>query len=105
MRQAIIKATQLFDTPAPEPKRPGATGDKCKIRPAERLVFVCENMDLTIYDSEVEAVIADWKAGLHLADIAERIGRDPDEMAIIIIGLGHRGRLGERPGGYAGCAM
>ena len=105
MRTSTIKATRLFDTPEPEPdnRRKGAKGDQYKLRPREPLVFVCENMDLALYDSEIATITEAWKAGVHIAEIAERIGRsDVDEMAIILIGLGHRGRIGERPGGYAG---
>ncbi len=76
--------------------------DIAKIRPAERLYIACEDMDLSWYPSEVRQVIEDWEAGVPLWEIAEKLKRDPDEVAVLLIDLARRGAIRKRRGGVYG---
>ena len=76
--------------------------DKAKLQPRERLYIACEDLDLSWYHHEVRQVIADWEAGVPLGDMASRLGRDPDEVAILLMDLARQGRIKPREGGVYG---
>jgi hypothetical protein len=50
----------------------------------------------------VEQVAQLWRKGLHIADIAEKIKRDIDEVAILIMDLARRDVIEPRKNGVAG---
>ncbi|MCL6635493.1 MAG: hypothetical protein K6T29_06960 [Peptococcaceae bacterium] len=47
-------------------------------------------------------MIGQWNAGVPLGDIAGMVDMDPDDIAIILIDLARRGRIGRREGGALG---
>ncbi len=72
---------------------------KLKLRPSE-LYIACMDMDFSWYPWEVEQVIADYNAGLMLAEMAARVGnRDIDELFLLLLDLARRGKIQARGGG------
>lgn len=51
---------------------------------------------------ELKEVARLWKNGVHLGVIAEKVKRDPDDIAILIISLVRRGKVKKRTGGAYG---
>lgn len=78
------------------------TAPDYKLRPRERLHIALEDLDLSFTRAEVAAVIEGWRRGDHVADIADRIRRDPDEVAVLLIDLARCGRIARRQGGVFG---
>lgn len=76
--------------------------DSRKIRPREELYIALSELDFSWYPGEVEQVAQLWRKGLPVADIAERMERDIDEVAILIMDLARRGIIEPRKNGVAG---
>lgn len=51
---------------------------------------------------ELKEVARLWKNGEHLGTMAEKLKRDPDDLAILVISLVKLGKLRKRPGGAYG---
>jgi len=70
-------------------------GDAWKLRPKE-LYIACDGMDFSWYPGEVELICQMYVEGKRLADMSERVNRDPDEVAILIMDLARNGRIKPR---------
>lgn len=84
--------------------RPKGKRDKAKLSPPEPLHIALEDMDFTWYADEVGQVARWWAEGLPLEAMAARLGREMDEVGILLIDLGRRGKIRERDGGVYGSA-
>ena len=76
--------------------------DSRKMRPREELYIALSELDFSWYPGEVEQVARLWRKGLHIAEIAERMERDIDEVAILIMDLARRGIVEPRKNGAMG---
>jgi hypothetical protein len=50
-------------------------------------------------------VIAYWNSGYHISEIAEKVNRIIDEVAILIMDLVRKGKIEERKGGVFGAEV
>ena len=76
--------------------------DSRKIRPREKLYIALSELDFSWYPNEVEQVAQMWRDGIHIADIAEKMKRDIDEVVILIMDLARRDVIEPRKNGAAG---
>ena len=76
--------------------------DSRKRRPREELYIALSELDFSWYPGEVEQVAQLWREGLPVADIAEKMERDVDEVAILIMDLARRGVIRRRKNGALG---
>ncbi len=76
--------------------------DKYKLRPQERLYTALLNLDFTWTRAELRDVMRLWNSGAHIGEIAEVVGRDGDEVALLIMDLVRNDRLKPREGGVYG---
>lgn len=76
--------------------------DSRKMRPREELYIALSELDFSWYPGEVEQVAQLWREGLHIADIAEKMKRDIDEVVILIMDLARRKMIGPRKNGALG---
>jgi len=63
---------------------------------------VLAELDFSWYPGEVEQVAHLWRKGLPVADIAEKMKRDIDEVVILIMDLARRDVIEPRKNGVAG---
>lgn len=66
------------------------------------LIFEEDDFSFLWTKSEIRKVQTLWNEGRHIADIADEIERDQDEIAMLIIWLARHGRLRKREGGVLG---
>jgi len=78
------------------------TKDKFKLRPKESLIIALDDLDLSFTKEETEAVLDFWGEGKHIADIAEYMKRDQDEVAVLIMHLARKGKIEYRKRGVLG---
>lgn len=64
--------------------------------------IACFNLDFSWSEKQVKRVIAYWNSGYHIAEIAEKVDRIIDEVAILIIDLARKEKIEERQGGVFG---
>ena len=76
--------------------------DSRKMRPREELYIALSELDFSWYPGEVEQVAQLWREGLPVADIAEKMERDIDEVAILIMDLARQKKIEPRKNGAAG---
>ena len=76
--------------------------DSRKRRPREELYIALSELDFSWYPNEVEQVAQLWRDGLPVADIAEKMERDVDEVVILIMDLARRMMIGQRKNGVLG---
>ena len=76
--------------------------DKFKLRPKEALVIALDDLDLSFTKAEIGAVLDFWGEGKHIADIAEYMKRDQDEVAVLIMHLSRQERIAKRKMGVFG---
>lgn len=76
--------------------------DLKKYRPAELLYIALDELDFSWYAAEVEQITELWAKGWPVRQIAKRYGRDPDEVAVLIMDLARRKKIQQRPGGAMG---
>ena len=76
--------------------------DSRKMRPREELYIALSELDFSWYPGEVEQVAQLWRDGIHIADIAEKMKRDIDEVAILIMDLARRDVIEPRKNGAMG---
>ena len=76
--------------------------DSRKMRPREELYIALSELDFSWYPGEVEQVAQLWREGLHIADIAEKMKRDIDEVAILIMDLARKNKVRRRKNGVFG---
>lgn len=60
------------------------------------------DLDFTWTKKQVKRVIAYWKSGYHIAEIARKVDRIIDEVAILIIDLARKEKIELRKGGVFG---
>jgi hypothetical protein len=75
--------------------------DKWKLRPPE-LIIALEDLDFSFLPEEAETTKKMWHDGKHIADIAEKLQRDIDEIAILIMHMARRGEIEKRKSGALG---
>jgi len=73
-----------------------------KLRPQEELYIACTDMDFSWKQAEIDYVIQEWKAGTHISDIADGLGRDVDEVAILLMDLARKRKILPRENGVFG---
>lgn len=66
------------------------------------IYLAAEDMDLVWSLSDVRKFDAAWRDDVPLAEIANMLGRDTDEVAILAIDRARRGRIQPRKGGLFG---
>lgn len=76
--------------------------DKWKLRPETNLIIALEDLDFSWFPQEIALVQKMWNTGCHIADIAEKIERDQDEVALLIIHLARQGKIQLRKSGVFG---
>jgi len=74
-----------------------------KLRPQERLHVALDDLDFSWMPAEVERFRRYWAAGRSVYEIAERLGRDADEVALLAMDQARSGVIEKRPGGAWGC--
>lgn len=79
-----------------------ARHDALKLRPRSQLTVLLDQLDLTATPHELRTVRDGWQSGDSVGDMAERLKRDPDEVALMIMHLARQLRIGPRPGGAYG---
>ena len=57
------------------------------------------------YWEEVDEFISMWGDGLHIADIANRLGCEPEEVFVLALDLTLQGEIGSRKNGVFGNAQ
>lgn len=78
------------------------TKDKFKLRPKQKLVIALDDLDFTWLPSEIALVKTMWDFGYHIADIAAKVKRDQDEVAVLIMHLARKGKIEKRKTGVLG---
>lgn len=73
-----------------------------KTRPKQRLYIALEQLDFSWYQDQVELVIELWNKGVHIKQISEELGRDSDEVFLLLMDLIRRKRIKERKNGIYG---
>lgn len=75
--------------------------DKWKLRPPE-LIIALDDLDFSFLPEEAETTKQMWQEGKHIADIAAKLKRDMDEVAILIMHLARQGLVERRRMGVFG---
>lgn len=87
--------TRVFDA--------GPVTTKLKPRKrAEQKVIILENLDFSWLRSDMDRAAEMWQAGVPVPEMADELGREPDEVLMLVIHLARRGRIGSRKGGLLG---
>ena len=73
---------------------------KKKKRP--RMVIILEDLSFEWTAEQISNFRAMWEAGISLPDIAAKLGRDADEVALLVMHEARQGRIEPREGGWAG---
>lgn len=73
------------------------------IRPREELYIALYDLELGFTQREVLRLRVRWREGASVLAIAAELGRDPDEIAALIIDQARAGQIGRREGGLLGC--
>lgn len=76
--------------------------DKLKLRPKESLIIALDDLDLSFTKAEIGAVLDFWGEGKHIADIAAKVKRDQDEVAVLIMHLSRQRKIAKRKMGVLG---
>lgn len=76
--------------------------DRLKLRPKSELIIALSDLDFSWFPEEVGKVKQLWNQGLHIADIAEYMKRDQDEVAVLIMHLARKGKIEKRKTGVFG---
>lgn len=62
-----------------------------KTRPKKPLYLMLEDLDFSWYEEEVDQVKEMWNDGSHIEKISDKVNREVDEVALLIIDL-HRNK-------------
>ncbi|GAF14903.1 hypothetical protein JCM19046_3535 [Bacillus sp. JCM 19046] len=65
----------------------------------ERLYIINEDLEHGWTLNQLNGIRDQWNDGESLRDIAEHYDADPDSIVLVLIHLGRRGKLKQRPGG------
>ncbi|RKN86777.1 hypothetical protein [Paenibacillus ginsengarvi] len=69
------------------------------------IYIACEDMEFVWRQTEINVFKQLWADGSNCLDIAKKLDRDPDEVALLIMDLGRKGlipRWGKNTGNYPG---
>ena len=80
----------------------GPTRSKSDMNSFYNDYIACFDLDFSWSEKQVKRVIAYWNSGYHIAEIAKKVDRIIDEVAILIIDLVRKEKITERPGGVFG---
>ena len=64
--------------------------------------IACEELNFTWNEKQIEDAIYYWNKGYHIDYISDRVERNIDEVAILIMDLRRKGKIKERIGGVFG---
>lgn len=67
--------------------------------------IACFDLDFSWSEKQVKRVIAYWNSGYHIAEIAKKVDRIIDEVALLIIDLARKEKIDEREGGVFGAKV
>jgi len=68
-----------------------------------RAIYIAlEELDFIWDQEDVKAFETMWDLGWDCGRIAAELGRDPDEVAILVIDRARAGKIERRPGGWFG---
>ncbi len=70
--------------------------DRLKLRPKNELIIALDDLDFSWFPAEVAKVKQLWNQGLHIADIATKVKRDQDEVAVLIMHLAREEKIAKR---------
>ena len=76
--------------------------DCLKYRPKLPLYIALLDLDFSWYPAEVTKVVGLWRRGKSVHQIAKAVGRDPDEVTVLIMSLAREKKIAPRSGGAAG---
>ncbi|MCY9508508.1 helix-turn-helix domain-containing protein [Paenibacillus larvae] len=65
-------------------------------------IIVCEDMDFLWSIADIKQIKKMWKLGYSVEKMAQKLNRDPDEVAILIMELFRHGEIKDRPSGARG---
>ncbi|WDL97817.1 helix-turn-helix domain-containing protein [Alicyclobacillus sp. ALC3] len=85
--------------------RADRSAERTMVNSRRSLYLAGEDMDLVWSVADVRKFDAAWRDDVPLAEIAEVLGRDADEVAILAIDRARRGRIQPRAGGVFGKAV
>ena len=68
----------------------------------QKIYLACENMNFIWGEAEVLEFEKLWRAGCGLFEIADKLRRDPDEVALLVIDRSRQLRIKPRLGGIWG---
>jgi hypothetical protein len=74
----------------------------CHFRQRNNIYIALEEVDLTWSLGEVMDIREMWNAGVPLTDIARKVKRQPDELALLIFDQAIQGKIQKRDGGIFG---
>lgn len=76
--------------------------DRHKLRPAVELYIALDGLDLSFLPNEVQQFVTLWEKGHSMYDIATRMNRHAEELAVLLIDLSMRKKVIARNGGLLG---
>lgn len=76
--------------------------DKLRLRPQSELMIVLDDLDFSWFHQEAALAQKMWEAGFHIADISEKIDRDQDEVALLVMHLSRQRKIAKRKMGVLG---
>ena len=76
--------------------------DKAKLRPVDELHIALQDLDFSWYPVQVQEAKKLWKEGWGVDEIAQKVGREGDEVFLLLLDLGRKGRIKPREGGVFG---
>lgn len=76
--------------------------DLKQYRPGEEIYIACYDMNFSWLQQDVKKVIRLWEYGLSLKEMGKHLRRDLDEIAILLMDLGRKGKIKPREGGVYG---
>lgn len=76
--------------------------DRHKLRPMVELYIALDGLDLSFLPDEVTQFIDLWEEGLSMYDIAAKMNRHAEELAVLLIDLSMRKKVIARNGGLLG---
>lgn len=65
----------------------------------ERLYIINEDLEYGWTLNQLNSIREQWNEGESLLNIAKYYNADPDSIVLVLIHLGRRGKLKQRPGG------
>ena len=77
-------------------------GYKSKTRPDEELYICLEQLDFSWFQDKVEIVKDMWGEGEPIDEIAQAVGRDCDEVFLLLMDLVRRRKIHKRDNGIFG---